>query len=100
LNGLVDLAIESIRPHPELRANLLGKLGQRGYSPADRGQGAVQYRVVEESLYKVSAGFPRLTRHAFAPGLPQGVMRVSYDLDMSACGPWRADATADTWPPT
>ena len=82
------MATAALGSHPESRAELLTKLGQRGYTPAGRDQSAVPYRVIEEALYRVAGGFPRLTRSSFPDGLPAGVSRVSYQLDMTACQDW------------
>ncbi len=97
LNSLVEAATSALTDRPEERAALLAKLGQRGYTPVGRDQSAAPYRVVDESLYKVGSGFPRLTRASFDGGLPNGVTSVSYQLDMAACEPWRAAMDPDTW---
>jgi len=100
LNSLVDVATAALSGSADARGELLTKLGQRGYTPAGRDQSAVPYRVVEENLYKVAENFPRLTRTSFPVGLPTGITRVSYQLDMNACSNWRIDATPDSWPQT
>ncbi|HUZ54196.1 MAG TPA: PD-(D/E)XK motif protein [Streptosporangiaceae bacterium] len=99
LNSLVDIASAALGRQPEARADLLAKLGQRGYSPAGRDQSAVPYRVVEEGLYRVADEFPRLTRASFPSGLPNGIASVSYQLDVSACAGWRVGADPTAWPP-
>lgn len=100
LNSLVDVATATLNEQPGVRADLLTKLGQRGYTPAGRDQSAVPYRVVEESLYKVTDDFPRLTRDSFPAGLPNAITRVSYELDMSACVGFRVASTPAAWPPS
>ncbi len=99
LSSLVEVAATALSGQPEARADLLTKLGQRGYTPAGRDQSAVPYRVVEESLYKVHGQFPRLTRASFADGLPIGITNVSYQLDMNACISWRVGGDPGVWPP-
>jgi Putative PD-(D/E)XK family member, (DUF4420) len=99
LSSLVSMATAALGPDAESRAELLTKLGQRGYTPAGRDQSAVPYRVIEEALYRVAVGFPRLTRSSFPDGLPAGVSRVSYQLDMTACQDWLFDRSPDSWPP-
>ncbi len=99
LNNLAAAAMASVGDQPESRAELLTKLGQRGYSPAGRDQSAVPYRIVEEGLYEVREAFPRLIRASFADGLPNGINRVSYQLDMAACAAFRVSHTSTDWPP-
>jgi len=99
LNSLVELATVALRDEPEARAQLVTKVGKRGYTTAGRDQSAVPYRVIDESLYSVTDGFPRLTRSSFPGGLPDGVTSVSYQLDMNACTKWRIAGDPDTWPP-
>ena len=99
LGGLVDAATTALSEDPVTRAELQSKLGRRGYTPAARDQSAVSYRVLEESLYQVTEGFPRLTSNSFPGGLPAGVTGVSYQLDMNACVDWRVGTTSEGWPP-
>lgn len=100
LNSLVEIATAALGEQPEVRADLLAKLSQRGYSPAVRDRTAVPYRIIDESLYRVSHDFPRLTRASFPDGLPDGVTSVSYQLDMNACAQWRTPAESSGWPPS
>lgn len=100
LNTLVEVATAALSGQPDARADLLAKLGQRGYSPASRDQSAVPYRVIDEGLYTISHDFPRLTPESFPNGLPNGVTSVSYRLDMNACARWRVAGEPSGWPPT
>lgn len=100
LHSLVAFATAELDGQPVARAELLTKLGQRGYTPVGRDQSALPYRVVEESLYKVAGDFPRLTRDSFPDGLPSGITRVSYQVDMNACGDWRVGTSPNVWPPS
>lgn len=99
LNSLVEVATTTLGGQPGVRADLLAKLGQRGYSPAARDWAAVPYRIVDEGLYRVGHDFPRLTKASFPIGLPDGVTSVSYQLDMNACVQWRTAAEPSGWPP-
>jgi len=58
-------------------------LGRDGYSPAhaDRYRNAT-FRVVDERLYRVADGFPRITPVSFAGGPPVGVERVDYEINL------------------
>jgi hypothetical protein len=100
LNSLVEIATSAVADQPQTRSDLQAKLGRRGYTPATRELAAIAYRVVEEALYVVGTGFPRLTRASFGGQLPHGIAAVSYQLDMAACHAWRIDTSAENWPPT
>jgi hypothetical protein len=99
LNGLVDAIVNALSTDPVTRSALLSKLARRGYTPAVRDPYAVHYRVIEESLYRVTSGFPRLTNASFLGGLPTGITNVSYQLDMNACVDWLVATTPEAWPP-
>lgn len=99
LNSLVVAATNALTADPVTRAELQEKLSRRGYSPAGRDQSVVRYRVIEESLYRVTDRFPRLTNDSFAGRLPTGITNVSYQLDMNACVDWRVATTPAGWPP-
>lgn len=64
---------------------LLQRLADSGYSPADADRHGQPWRVVDETLYEVRAGFPRLTRTSWAGGPPNGIERISYALNLAAC---------------
>ncbi|CAL9550205.1 hypothetical protein SUDANB60_04405 [Streptomyces sp. enrichment culture] len=98
LPKLVDRVSADLDGHPAARERFLQKVGQRGYSPVHRKAHEIPYRIVEESLYRVSSDFPRLTHQSFPAGLPDGVVRVSYDLDLSACSPWLITSNPIDWP--
>ena len=59
-------------------------LVQVGYSPAHEDEYAkVKYRVVEEGLFTVIEDFPRLLLTSFSAGLPAGVERVEYEVNLA-----------------
>jgi hypothetical protein len=99
VNTLVETAMNALRDRPDAHAELLRKLGQRGYTPAERNHALVPYRVIDQGLYCVTGGFPRLTRASFDGGLPSGIARVSYQLQMDACHEWLTGTGPDSWPP-
>ena len=65
-----------------------GKLAARGYSLESQ-FATMPLRILGERLYRVDATFPRIIRESFGTsGAPQGVVGVSYELDLSACDNW------------
>jgi hypothetical protein len=99
VNNLASAAKNALADDPVGRAELLAKLAQRGYTPAGREETRVTYRVVEEGLYRVAEGFPRLTPRDFPVGLPPGISGLSYRLDISACQQWRLAVSPSDWAP-
>lgn len=99
VQSLANAAIEALRSEPLSRSDLMSKLARRGYTPAVRDPSTTGYRVVEEGIYQVIDGFPRLTGKTFSPALPRGIDRVSYRLDMNACADWRIGAEPGDWKP-
>ncbi len=96
LHCLVEGLVTELRNDYQAMADLNGKLARRGYSPADRTAPTRRLRVLAERLYRVEQGFPRITLGTFQPsGLPSGVVRVGYTIDLAACEEWLV-ATAPT----
>jgi hypothetical protein len=80
--------IESCRAQLSADSDALARfeasLTNTGYSPAHEEEYArVRFRIVEEGLFEVSADFPRLTPAHFPGGLPGGIERVEYEINLS-----------------
>ena len=62
-------------------------LAQAGWSPAHADEYAkLRLRVVEEGLFRVEGDFPRLTPASLPSGVPKGVERVEYEINLDVCG--------------
>ncbi len=62
-------------------------LARAGYELAYEDEYAkLHLRVVEEGLFRVEEDFPRLTTMSFAAGVPIGIERVEYEINLAACG--------------
>jgi hypothetical protein len=58
-------------------------VSQVGYSPAhDEEYAKLRVRVVEEGLFNVCDAFPRLTVTQLTAGVPPGVERVEYEINL------------------
>lgn len=89
LHRLVAAITEGLQGESHALTILLERLALRGYSPDDHRAPARPLRVVAERLYRVRNGFPRLLRSSFGRGgMPNGVVHVSYRLDLAACENW------------
>ena len=44
-----------------------------------------RFRVINERLYDVAGDFPRLSPASFVDGLPDGVERIEYEVDLDVC---------------
>ncbi len=80
---LVDRISDALRPDAGLLDRFEELLGRGGYSPAHAERYRTQtFRVVEERLYRVADGFPRITPASFAGGMPVGVEHVDYEINL------------------
>lgn len=63
-------------------------LARAGYSPVhEREYQERALRIVEEGLFRVEGGFPRITSANFSAGIPTGVERVEYEVNLAVAGP-------------
>jgi putative PD-(D/E)XK family protein DUF4420 len=62
------------------------RLAAAGYSivHSDRYR-EIRFRVVDERLYVVAHGFPRLSAASFVGGLPPAIERVEYEVNLEVC---------------
>lgn len=103
-NSLVTLIarIEDVLAGEPERLDLFdGRIAAVGYSPAhaDRYRD-LRFRVVDERLYAVTDRFPRLSAGSFAGGVPAGIERIEYEINLEG-GPDLviASTPADFTPP-
>jgi hypothetical protein len=62
------------------------RLAQVGYSPLEvERYGESRFRILNERLYEVGDGFPRLSERSFADGVPDGIERIEYEADLDVC---------------
>ena len=74
-------------------------LEQAGYSPLHEEEyGKLRLRVVEEGLFRVEENFPRLTGASFSNGVPPGIERVEYEVNLGGCGHLMIAANATAMP--
>lgn len=85
LNASVERIRAALDPEQHLVAMFNERLAAVGYSPAHREHYDTPLRVVAEELYRVDDGFPRLCRASFPNGIPNGVDKIAYTLDLVAC---------------
>lgn len=83
LNGLVD-AIEAELSDGAALESLSGKLAAFGYVPLPQ-YDEPRFLVRERRTYRVDGGFPRLVRS----GLPAGIARLSYEIELETMEPHR-----------
>jgi hypothetical protein len=84
LNGLVDDLRSVLEEDPRLAFR--DKLLAYGYLDADRDRSdGSRFSIRQMSVFRVGAGFPRITESE----VPVGVGQVRYRLSVPACEPWR-----------
>ncbi|HEX8083351.1 MAG TPA: PD-(D/E)XK motif protein [Solirubrobacteraceae bacterium] len=86
LVSLIETITTALGDDSEALDAFESRLAQTGYSPLlDDHYAEVRFRIVNERLYEVADGFPRLSEASFAGGLPAGVERVEYEVNLDAC---------------
>jgi hypothetical protein len=76
------------------------KLAMAGYfaEHAER-YAEMRFRIVSEELYRVEPPFPRLSASLFIDGLPSGVERVEYEINLGGCSSVLLAATPNEFTP-
>jgi len=80
--------INSILQHLDSDADALSRfetaLAQTGYSPAHNEEySKMHLRVVDEGLFSVRDNFPLLSSQQFLAGIPSGIERVEYEINLN-----------------
>lgn len=85
LISLIERVHELLDDDQVLTDHFDATLARAGYSPlhAERYR-AMHFFIVDERLYKVAKQFPRLTPGSFASGVPNGIERIDYDINLEA----------------
>jgi hypothetical protein len=83
---LIERLLAELSADDDLLDLVETRLAQAGYSEvhADRYR-ETHYRIVNERLYHVRDNFPRLTASSFVGGIPGGVERIEYDINLDTC---------------
>lgn len=62
-------------------------LFRTGYSPAhDDEYSKILFRITDEALFQVNGNFPRLLESSIAGGVPSGIERVEYEINLNSFG--------------
>jgi hypothetical protein len=84
LPSLVALCRKQLTMNDDALAQVETGLAQIGYSLAhEEDYEKLRLRVVEEGLFTVNDRFPRITPTCFKAGVPPGVERVEYEINLS-----------------
>lgn len=84
LPALISICQQAVADDADAASMLDSRLTQAGYSPAhDSEYAKMRLRVVGEGLYRVADGFPRIVESSFAAGVPDGVERIEYEINLS-----------------
>ncbi|NCO35004.1 MAG: hypothetical protein AUJ92_16035 [Armatimonadetes bacterium CG2_30_59_28] len=87
-------------PDAETLGHFETALMRAGYSPVhDEEYAKVHLRVVEEGLFAVRGDFPRLTARSFPDGIPSGVERIEYEINLNTFNHLRVAQRAEEWQP-
>lgn len=56
-----------------------------------------RYRIIDERLYNINENFPRLTSALFQHGVPNGIERIEYDINLEICPDLIVSTTPQGW---
>lgn len=86
LPGLIARCRSLLVSKPDSLDRFETALAQANYSPAYEEEYAkLKLRVVDEGLYRVEQDFPRITDNSFVSGVPSGVERIEYEINLGGC---------------
>lgn len=84
LPTLVESCRQQLAEHDETSCRFESALLHLGYSPAHEEEYArVRLRMAGQGLYVVRDDFPRLTASQFSAGVPAGIERVDYEINLA-----------------
>jgi hypothetical protein len=100
LPSLIETISRALRDDGEALDAFESRLAQAGYSSLEADRYAeTRFRVMNERLYEVGPGFPRLSTASFADGLPSGIERVEYEINLDGAGDLVVAASPDEFVP-
>ncbi len=86
LPGLVDRVVAALQARADLLDEFELRLARARYSPAHAERyRTTRFRIVDERLYAVRASFPRLSASDLSRGVPTGVERIEYEVNLESC---------------
>lgn len=93
---LVEEITQELADDPDGLNGFETRLTQAGYSTADADRyRSVRFRVVSERMYEVADGFPKLSAGSFSGGIPDGIERIEYEINLDACSSLVRASTPD-----
>lgn len=85
LPSLIDSILVQLNTDVDALSRFETVLAQTGYSPAhDDEYAKLHLRIVTEGLYAVRENFPRLGAQQFRDGVPAGIERVEYEINLNS----------------
>jgi len=85
LPALIKKCKQLLIADPDVLSMFESGLVQVGYSLAHEDEYAkMRLRIIQEALFRVEADFPRIITGVFSAGVPVGVEKVEYEINLSA----------------
>lgn len=99
LPKIIDECRRKLLNDEEQLAYFENTLAQSGYSPFFEEEYAkVKLRISDEILYTVNDDFPKLSQANFPKGVPDGIERIEYDINLNTFGDLIAASRPDDLP--
>lgn len=85
LPGVIELCRNLLEGNDDGLAHFENALARIGYSPMFEDEySKLKLRIAENVLFQVQGNFPRLTGVSFSSGVPDGVERVEYEINLNS----------------
>ncbi|MHB1537540.1 MAG: PD-(D/E)XK motif protein [Acidimicrobiales bacterium] len=83
---LIDRILSQLENSSDAADSFEMHLAQTGYSPIEAERYSdLRFRIISERLYEVSDSVPRISATSFSAGLPPGIERVEYEINLDVC---------------
>ncbi len=83
LPDFVEMCRKKLKDNIDALSKFENSLALAGYSPIHNDEySKYKFRIVDEKLYKVANGFPRIVNESFVHGLPLGVGTLEYTINL------------------
>jgi hypothetical protein len=85
LPSLVSMCMDRLASSPAELSLFESALAEVGYLPSQASEyERIRFRIEEECLFRVDENFPRITKGTFHGGVPLGIERIQYSVNLNA----------------
>jgi hypothetical protein len=84
LPGVIETCLDLLSSDEDLIEKFEDILVRAGYSPLHREEyEKMRFRIIDEFLFEVMEDFPRIGMSSFSEGIPGGIERIEYEINLN-----------------